>query len=513
MMITDKTLFAIVDPQDPFVPSLVAGEKQAGQILLLMASRPFDVLYLFYTPKTRTNAFETSREVGLRHPDCEVVLQELPDSDPDDVTSLIKHLSGRVGKAVKKLRNSEKHVCMSNGTPEMRAALLFLVVAGVLPATLLHVGSPAERLFGSPDVKEVRLDTPEPDASNLPDRPSEVERQMDLLEAELAPEPSGRFSELEDALRELHICIGSAKMRDAAEEIATVAPTEYSILLLGETGTGKELFAKLAHRLSKRRDEAFVPVNCAALPKELVESELFGHVMGGFTGAISDHKGVFEMANNGTLFLDEIGEFSTDAQATLLRALQEKEIRPLGSQQVLKVDVRIVSATNRDIQKDIREGRFRQDLYSRLRGVPVRLPPLRERREEIPQLALTFLRLFNQVNMRQKELAKDSLSRLKQHAWSGNVRDLDTVIQESALFAKRDVIEPEDLRFDEVSAPGQGYLDLLPTPSPEFTLDKLIDAVEEHQISKALSLCNGNENQAGKLLGRSRQAINQRKHR
>jgi len=514
MMITGKTLFAFVDLQDPFVASGVAGEDQTGPILSLMAARPFDFLFLFHTRHTLTNASETSREVEGKYPKCKVMLHQMPDSDPKDVSSLIRQLSRQVDKGMRMSGKSENHVCMSSGTAEMRAALFFLVAAGVLPATLLQVGAPAERLFGGPNVKEVRLDAPE--GSSLRDlvvprrssRPPDILYQRKLLEAEPAPVPADQSPELEDALKELQICINSAKMRTAAETIELAAPEDVPILLLGETGTGKELFAKLVHRLSGRRNRDFVPINCAAIPKHLAEDILFGHVKGAFTDARNDVKGTFEEADKGTLFLDEIGELSPEVQAKLLRVVQEGEVVRLGAQKARKVDVRIVAATNLNLQRGMADGRFRQDLYFRLKGIAVSLSPLRERREEIPQLALALLDRLNQKFRHEKILAKDSLARLKQHSWPGNVRELQGVLQESVLMAQRDVIEPEDLMID-MRAPEQEYLDWLPAPGPGFDLKTILGTVKARHVRTALSMSNDNQSQAAKLLGISKQALNE----
>ena len=506
MMITGKTLFAFVDSKDPFAPSLVAGEEQAGPILSLMASRPFDFLFLFYTPNTQTNAHETSREVGLRYPDCQVVLQELPDSSPEQPLLLIQQLSRRVHHAMRSSRDSENLVCMSSGTTEMRAALFFLVAAGVLSASLLHVGSPAERLFDPGDVKEVSLVAPE--GRSQPEQPPDIETQMELLEAEVPHASSDRPPELEAALREIRIYIHSEVMRHAAETIAKVADSTLPILILGENGTGKELFARLVRRLSGRRDKAFVPVSCAGLPKDLMESMLFGHAKGAFTGAINEHRGIFEQADKGTLFLDEIGELSNGAQAALLRVLQEGEIQRVGSPQVRKVDVRIIAATNQNLQERMGDGRFRLDLYHRLSGLEVRLPPLRERREEILPLAMMFLDRHNQESKCQKRLAKSSISYLTQHSWPGNVREIYNVIWRARMLAEDDVIEPKHLVFGTVPS-GQSYLDLLPAPAPGFDLNEFLGTVRAHQIRKALSICNDNQSRAAKLLGMSRQAVSE----
>jgi len=329
------------------------------------------------------------------------------------------------------------------------------------------------------------------------------------LEEEPVPPPTDRYPELEAALRELQIHISSAKMREAAERIAIVADSAIPVLILGESGTGKELYARLLHRLSDRRNRPFSALNCGAIPADLIESELFGHVKGAFTSAVGPHRGAFEQADKGTLFLDEIGDLPPMAQTKFLRVLQEGEIKRLGDEQVRKVDVRIVAATNHDLRRAVADKRFRLDLYHRLRIVEVSLPPLRERREDIGRLAVWLLERINKTEECQKKLAKASMLRLNQYSWPGNVRELDNVLKASVLFTrKKDVIEPEDLPIDTI-APVQGYLDRLPAPAPGFDLNEFLAAVRVHQIRKALSICNDNQSRAAELLGMSRQAVSE----
>lgn len=512
MMITGNTLFAFVDSQDPFERGPVAGELQAGPILSLMESRRFNFVFLFHAQRTRKNAHDTAREIAERHPGCHVMLHPLPDSNRKDVSSLVEELSRQVNQAMGTSKNSKNHVSMSSGTPEMRAALFLLVAAGALPATLLEVRPPGERLFGRPAVKEVQVRAP--DAARLSDIVTRREyrgnldagSQAEFPEEEPTPVPSDRFPELEDALKELQICIGSGVMHSVAENIAVAAPTDISVLLLGETGTGKERFARLVHRLSQRRGKRFETVNCGAMPQELMDSELFGHVKGAFTGAVGSRIGSFELADKGTLFLDEVAELKPEQQTKLLRALQEGEIRRLGSSETRKVDVRIVAATNRNLEKRITEGQFREDLYYRLQRFEVTLPPLRERGDEVLQLAERFLDRYNRKYRRRRTLAHGAWSCLAQHSWPGNVRELENLFERVVLVATSDVIEAEDLMV-YMKVPGKEYLDMLPVPRPGFDLRDFLGEVRRHQIRKALSMCDGNQARAAELLGISRQAL------
>ena len=228
----------------------------------------------------------------------------------------------------------------------------------------------------------------------------------------------------------------SRAMRGIVDQLRQVASATTTVLLLGETGTGKEKVAQTLHHLSPRREKPFIKVNCGALPANLIESELFGHMKGAFTGAQASRKGRFELADGGTLFLDEIGELPLDLQPKLLRALQEREIEPLGSEKPRKVDVRLLAATNRDLEREVAEGRFRSDLYYRLSVFPIRLPPLRERPEDVRALAERFLERFARENRRPGlRLGGETLERLEAYPWPGNVRELFNVLERSAILS------------------------------------------------------------------------------
>src|SRR6266436_316765 len=658
-----NSLFAFVDPKDPFTPGEVAGEQLPGPILSIMSAKQFRHLFLFHTPHTREHAVATEKEVSSRYPECQIAVHELPVSDPKDYSSVMGRLA-RTVRRLMKLRSSEIadcYVCVSSGTAEMRAAWFLLAALGVLPAKMLQVASPARPLFGEANVKEVRMDSSdwltirdlatldyfrfragasgrqpppitaplglrgtrgmfswlrrgasEPDDVPLLEKPEagqetvgfdrafadrmrtlygdalsefllaqlseklrsnrvftsvfspdevqsfaeevfrkfdaalrqhggvhhperfgalansvcndvlmsyclpstetqsmgfegqapEVLRELKLTAkqaealrrekeslqdeaagegrakaAEAAPTaeeeafyfgepPSEKTSSLgepnvnvmhdiapealaipglDDALRELGIFIGSATLRHAAEQAGIAAGSHLPVLLLGETGTGKERFAHLIHRLSPRFRRELVAINCAAIPASLAESYLLGHVKGAFTGATSDGKGIFEAADQGTLFLDEIAELTLEVQAKLLRVIQDGVVQRLGSTAPRKVDVRIIAASNRDLRKEVSAGRFREDLYFRLEVVQIKLPALRERRSEIPELALMLLRQINQRREKPHQLTTGALARLEREAWPGNVRDLLNVLERSVLYARSDLIAPADL--------------------------------------------------------------------
>jgi two-component system NtrC family response regulator len=298
----------------------------------------------------------------------------------------------------------------------------------------------------------------------------------------------------------------SGAMRDVQKAIGLLADSDATVLLVGETGTGKEVVARAIHRHGRRAGAPFVAVNCAAIPTELLESLLFGHVRGAFTGAVADRAGSFREARGGTLFLDEIGDMDLAMQAKLLRVLQEREVTPVGGRPV-RVDVRVIAATHRDLPQAIRDGRFREDLYYRLGVVPVALPPLRERLADILPLAEHFLALVA-GNGVPRRLAPDAAARLLAHPWPGNVRELLNAMQRVATFVRRPVIAAADLDFlaaapvDDASDPAVDWL--------AGTLPEAVERLEAAMIRRAMAEAGGNRTQAAERLGIRRQLLYQK---
>ena len=288
------------------------------------------------------------------------------------------------------------------------------------------------------------------------------------------------------------IVSASSVMKELLETASRAANSEATVLISGESGTGKEVLARLIHQSSPRSNGPMVAVNCAAIPLGLIESELFGHVKGAFTGAIKDRKGHFQTASGGTLFLDEIGELTTDIQVKLLRAIQEKEVMSVGSEMTKKVDIRIIAATNLDLQKRIAEGNFREDLYYRLSVIPLFIPPLRERTEDIPALVKHFLKKFDAP---QDVLFSDSaLAVLKTHQWPGNIREIQNVVERCIILRKKNVIEPEDL---QLLVNKSSSSDLVPfIPDEGIALEE----IEKRYILKALEKARQNRSEAARLL-------------
>jgi len=307
----------------------------------------------------------------------------------------------------------------------------------------------------------------------------------------------------------------SAPLLRAISELERVSDATASVLLLGESGTGKELFARALHLASPRRDKPFVKVNCAAIPDTLFESELFGYERGAFTGAHIARHGLFEQASSGTIFLDEIGELPLSMQGKLLRALQEGTITRLGGKHEIRVDIRLVAATNRALEDDVSEGRFRQDLFYRLNVIPIRLPSLAERRGDIRALALHFLNRTNQANQRNVSLSSDAYLRLENHAWPGNIRELSNFIERIVLLAEKPLLNAVDLdRF--MPAPdhaGKRAPTLRPpagAPEAQFARPYLTnDSHTEEELKQAL-LHAGNKSRAAQMLGLTPRQFNYR---
>jgi two-component system response regulator PilR (NtrC family) len=304
--------------------------------------------------------------------------------------------------------------------------------------------------------------------------------------------------------------IGSSPaMKDVFALVGKVAPTKTTVLLTGESGTGKELVARAIHSRGPRVSEPFVPINCGAIPETLIESELFGHVKGSFTGATADKQGLFEVAAGGTVFLDEVGELPLAMQVKLLRVLQERKVRRVGGTADLDVNSRVIAATNRNLEVEVAEGRFREDLYFRLNVIEVRLPSLRERRADIPYLADAFIAKFaEEQNSPVRRIADAAMQKLVAWQWPGNVRELENVIERGVTLASDDVLDvdvlPPDLRDAGEAPAGEADLSILQElPQDGIDLEGTLEAVERRLLSAALERTRGRKKKAAELLGLS----------
>jgi len=317
-----------------------------------------------------------------------------------------------------------------------------------------------------------------------------LERQRLMREVEILSEEVDKRYRL--------IAGKSTKMRQAIDAAKKSAASKSTVLLLGESGTGKELFARAIHNWSDRKDRPFVPINCVGLSKELLESDLFGHEKGAFTGAHQVKKGKMEIAHGGTVFLDEVGDISAELQTKLLRFLQEREFERVGSTQPIHVDVRIIAATNRDLQSALKDGTFREDLYYRLNVVPIKLPPLRERKEDIPDLAEFFTaRFVKEAKKAHMEITVPAMAKLVAYHWPGNVRELANTIERAVVLGQESRIELDDLVPIIAATDVKG-------PSARLSYHEAIDGHRREVIMQALSRTDGNRAAAARLLGLER---------
>ena len=293
----------------------------------------------------------------------------------------------------------------------------------------------------------------------------------------------------------------SDKIHDVFALIDAVADTDSTVLILGESGTGKELIAKSIHYQSLRRNSPFVPINCGAIPENLLESELFGHVKGAFTGALSARPGRFEIAKGGTVFLDEIGDMSPNLQVKILRVLQEREFDPVGSIKSKKADVRIIAATHNNLEDAVKEERFREDLYYRLNVIPIYMPPLRERLDDLPILIDHFIKKFNKEKGRNlKGISPEAMKMLTRYSWKGNIRELENLIERLVILKREGIVSSADLPEKIIAADYSNEEYKIDLPPDGLSLKEAVDNFENRLIVQALSTTNWNKNLAAKLL-------------
>lgn len=489
----NRALLTFTGFHDPYSKGLVGQEDQRGPILSLVAEEAFDRIILFSTPATENITLATETELAQIAPDTTTEIRDVPLGDPTDYRAILTQLRYHIREILDELPDSSFFIAVASGTPQMHASWVLLAASGEIPAKILHVRPTRFVTKDLPIVSEVDLSSDE-----FPSIRARIS----------APEgmPNEGGPDLALAVRQLNIVCDHESIRASLEVAAALATSDVPILIRGETGTGKELFARLVHVLSGRPKERFVAINCAAIPEHLVESILFGHRKGSFTGAVRDQEGKFDLANGGTLFLDELAELPLPAQAKLLRILQDGMVEPIGVDRPHGVDVRVVAATNRDVAKLIKSGKFREDLYYRLNVGEIVLPPLRDRRSDIPKLALQVLDRVNASVRLPKRLSQDALARLQSHPWPGNVRDLQNVIERSVRLCRTQVLEAEDLFISEPVTHADP-LDTLPEPQPGFSLDGFIGSARKQLILRAVEIANGNQSEAARLLGISPQAV------
>jgi transcriptional regulator with PAS, ATPase and Fis domain len=476
---------------DPYSKGLLGDEEQPGPIITLVNAKSFDRVILFSTPKTEKITFATEKSIRELHPDIDIEIKGLPLEDPTDYIGILKGLRKNFDEISSNALDAKYFISVASGTPQMHACWLLLVSSGEIPAHILHTRPPRFVTKDRPIISDVDL--------TLPEFPIVRSNILNIDTVEDSPD-------VNKVIAQLGIVGDHPSIAKALENAATLAQSAAPMIILGETGTGKEVFAKFIHLLSNRTAGQFVPINCAAIPEALVESLLFGHKKGSFTGATTDQLGKFDQADGGTLFLDELGELPLTMQAKLLRVLQDGLVEPVGDKQPHKVDVRIVAATNMDLGMAIKEGQFREDLYYRLHVGEIKLPPLRERKSDIPKLALHVLDRINTNLKRHKKLSPGALSRLQTHSWPGNVRDLANVVERSALLSRNNVLEADDLMISEPITKSDP-LAMLPEPSEGFSLEGFLTSARKQMLLKALETSDGNQSKAARMLGVTPQAV------
>jgi DNA-binding NtrC family response regulator len=313
--------------------------------------------------------------------------------------------------------------------------------------------------------------------------------------------------ELVEAMPKTEIIGATPKMVEIYKKVAKTARIEAPVLVIGESGSGKELVARALHENSTRLKSPFLVINCGALPETLLESELYGHERGSFTGATGSRKGLFESAAGGTVFLDEISETSLSFQVKLLRVIQEREVRRVGSNETIQVDVRLIAATNRDLREMVRAGQFREDLFHRLNVFTIALPPLRERKDDIPLLASYFMKLFSEKNGKNVRLTANALDAMKVYPWPGNVRELKNMLERAMTFNDTGVIQLEELEFGETGDDTGPERSLVPAARPLPGGEASLDSMEKEHIIKILRETGGNKKKAAEILGIERRTL------
>ena len=494
---SNNILLTFTGFHDPYSEGPIGEEEHPGPIITIINAKAFDKVVLFSTPKTEKNTTDTEKTIRRLHPDVDIEIKRLPLEDPTDYFGILSGLRTHFEEVSNNTQDAKYFISIASGTPQMHACWVLLASSGEIPAHILHARPPRFVTKERPIISDVDLTSHEFPIvrSNI----LNIDTVDDLPDAKKVKKVIAKLGIVGD-----HPSF--AKVLEKAKKLAQYA---VPIIILGETGTGKEIFAKLIHFLSTRASEQFVLVNCPAMPENLVESLLFGHKKGSFTGAIKDEIGKFDVADGGTLFLDELGELPLSTQAKLLRVLQDGLVEPVGDKKPHKVDVRIIAATNKDIGLAIKEGRFREDLYHRLHVGEIKLPPLRERRSDIPKMAIHVLDRINNANAilnRPRKLSLGALERLQTHSWPGNVRDLENVLFSSAALSQNEVLKADDLEILEPLTKSDP-LAFLPEPSEDFSLKEFIASVRKRLIQKALEMSKGNQSKAAKLLDVSAQAV------
>lgn len=509
-MQTVRSLIAFVGMRDPYPEN----DEEPGPLLsfLLAAEKDgqaFDEAWLLCTGGTfLERAKDLEREardegVTTRFRPLDFPVRDVIDYSEiwDLLVSSLQSIRGKAGPGAR-----DWTFLLDSGTPQMKTTLFLASRSGLFPARLVQ-GIPPRFAGGSYKCREIRVE-------GLPEIRGRVPRSLaqglDDLELEAKPPiltHAGRALEAGPD-RNSGPVGGSPAFAEALRRARSAARYDDPVLILGETGSGKTMIARILHESSRRAEGPFVEVNCSAIPESMAEAELFGHERGAFTGAEKSRAGKFRAAQGGTLFLDEIGDLSPETQAKLLKALEDKEVWPVGSDEPAPVDLRLLAATNRDLPELVKEGKFRRDLYERIKVVVLPLPPLRERRQDVRTLAARFLSEWNGKYGEARHLTEDALALLESYSWPGNVRELRNAVTSAANTATSDALGPESLpeEIRRASRPkpecGQaGSAVEVELPAEGINLKARLLQIEWAYVAAALRRANGNREAAAKMLG------------
>ncbi len=487
-----KTLLTFVGFHDPYYKSPLEGEELKGPILYLLELRRFERICLFATPNLVDRTRETAAAVKAGYPQTVVETRHLAIDDPTDYGQIFAALRKDFAVIDSEITDAGYYIATASGTPQMTAVWLMLAACGEIPARILQARPPQFVTAQKQAVDEI--DPLAPGFPRVRARPSYEEPEEHAL-----PDAA-------QVIEDLGIVGRHPLFEKALDRAAMIAESEYPVLIQGDTGTGKELVARLIHRLSGRPAHKFVAFNCAAIPRELAESTLFGHTRGAFTGATSDQVGKFVQADGGTLFLDEIGQMPPQVQAKLLRVLEDGKVEPVGSSRAQQVDVRIIAASNRDLNEAVKADEFRGDLYYRIEVGLINLPPLKERRSDIPLLALNAIDNINKKPRKRISISQEAIRELTRHNWPGNVRQLLNLLERSAAFNRRDMLDKEDLSFSE-NRSEEDFLDSLPEPEEGFVMEEILDRIKSHLVHAAMKSSDGNQSAAARKLAMTPQGV------
>ncbi len=478
-----RTLIAFPDMQDPYYYAIDQSQRH-GPLTFLLNHYQYDYIVLFLFSHLAPNKEDLLAYMKKSKQKAEILWIDCFDFSGTKSTEMLEFLRTKLAQIQLNIHEQDVDVCLGGAFAflVLHTAVMKLRTSGELPCRLIQV-RPERTIFSSLSHFE------EIDFACLDNDVSQKEKH------------SAEHIKLASKLG----IVGTHTLKNTLDACAFLAPTPFPVLILGETGTGKGLLAKYIHALSGRPENAFVEVNCAAIPENLVESVLFGHKKGSFTGAVTDMVGKFVQANGGTLFLDEIGDMPLAAQAKILKVLEDGLIDILGSDTPTKVDVKIIAATNHNLKQRIIEEKFRADLYYRISVGEICIPPLRERTQDIRDIALQMVQRINQSMPFSRILTNAALEALTKHEWKGNVRELDIVLKKALLLSSELIIGPEDIFPQEDYATHNQYSNEW---EPGIGISQYIQNIRINAFEKALQMTNGNQSAAARLLQVPQQSVN-----